>query len=125
MLTRITEKEHRERIAKVRKVLENRKLDALYVTSATSFIYLTGFSYIVTERPAALVVPRDGPVTFMGPVIERDHIKLKTRLIEEAKTYLDYPGERHPMYHFAAFLKEMKLGGARIGIDNPAGAAGT
>ncbi|MDI6848112.1 MAG: aminopeptidase P family protein, partial [Candidatus Bathyarchaeia archaeon] len=60
----------------------------------------------------------------MGPLLEKDHIPLKTRIIEDVKTYVDYPGEKHPIEHFAEFLKDMGLAKRRIGIDNKAGAAG-
>ncbi len=120
----ISQKEYERRIELVRKELTKRKLDALYLTSGTSFFYLTGYSYIPTERPAALIIPKKGKIIFLGPLLEKDHIPLKTKLIEEIKTYTDYPGEKHPIEHFAQFLKEMKLHNKRIGIDNPAGAAG-
>lgn len=120
----ISEREYKTRIEKVRKVLQKRNLDALYLTNTTSIFYLTGYSFISTERPAALVIPLDGKITFMGPLLEKDHVPLKSGLIEEVKTYLDYPGEKHPIEHFADFLKEMGLAKKRIGIDNKAGAAG-
>ena len=120
----ISEKEFEERIDRVRKELAKRKLAALYLTSPASIFYLTGFSYIMTERPAALVVPLKGKITFMGPLLERDHIPLKTKIIEEVKTYPEYPGEKHPIEYFADFLKEMKLHNKKIGTDNLAGAAG-
>jgi Xaa-Pro aminopeptidase len=119
----ISESEYKSRIKHVRKVLHRRNLDALYLTNATSIFYLTGYSFISTERPAALVIPLDGKITFMGPLLEKDDVPIKTRLIEEVKTYIDYPGERHPIEHFAEFLKEMGLAKKRIGIDNKAGAA--
>jgi len=68
-------------------------------------------------------VPVEGEVTFLGPVIEKDHIPLKTRIIKEILTYPDYPGEKHPMDFFAEFLGEMKLDKKRIGIDNLSGAS--
>ncbi|MBS7616143.1 aminopeptidase P family protein [Candidatus Bathyarchaeota archaeon] len=120
----IKENEYRERIERVRKVLRKRNLDALYLTNATSIFYLTGFSFISTERPAALVIPIDGKITFIGPLLEREHVPLATKIIEEVKTYLDYPGMKHPIEHFAEFLKEMKLANKRIGIDNKTGVAG-
>jgi Xaa-Pro aminopeptidase len=120
----ISQKEYEKRIEKVRKILVNKKLDALYLTSGTSFFYLTGYSYITTERPAALIIPSEGEITFMGPLLEIDHIPLKTKLIKNIKTYPDYPGEKHPIDHFATFLKELGLDHKKIGIDNPAGAAG-
>jgi len=120
----ISEREHKKRIENVRKTLTKRKLDALYLTSGVSFFYLTGYSYIATERPAALVIPVDGEITFMGPFLEIDHIPLKTRLIKNIKTYYDYPGKKHPIDHFAEFMKDIKLTNKRIGTDNMAGAAG-
>lgn len=120
----ISEAEYKRRIQYVRKQLVKRKLDALYLTSATSIFYLTGFSYIITERPAALIIPVNGEITFMGPLLEKDHIPLRTRLIQNVRTYVDYPGKKHPIEYFAEFLKDMGLADKRIGIDNKAGAAG-
>ncbi|MFQ5951097.1 MAG: M24 family metallopeptidase [Candidatus Geothermarchaeales archaeon] len=120
---RISSKEHRLRIARVREELEKRNLDALYITNPTSILYTTGFSHIATERPAAVVIHRQG-VCYLGPVIEIDHIPMKTNLISEFKTYLDYPGERHPIDRFVRFLKELGLRGKRIGTENLSGASG-
>jgi Xaa-Pro dipeptidase len=120
----ISESEHKRRIESVRRTLVRRKLDALYLTSGVSFFYLTGYSYIATERPAALIIPADGGITFMGPLLEIDHIPLITRLIENIKTYRDYPGKKHPIDQFAEFLNDLGLAGKRIGIDNMAGATG-
>jgi len=119
----ISEGELLKRIEQVREKLTQRKLDALYLTSGVSFFYLTGYSYIPTERPAALIIPLDGEITFMGPLLEIDHIPLKTRLIKNIKTYYDYPGKKHPIDHFAQFMKDMELASKRIGTDNLAGAA--
>jgi len=120
----ISEAEYKRRIERVRKFLKKRNLDAIYLTNPTSMFYLTGYSFIATERPAALIIPVDGKITFMGPILETDHIPLKTRLIEDVKTYTDYPGEKHPIEHFADFIKDMGLSKKHMGIDNKAGAAG-
>ena len=120
----ISEAEYRLRVERVRKALARRKLDALYLTSGTNMFYLTGYSFISTERPAALIVPADGKITFMGPLLEKDHVPLETKLIEDVKTYVDYPGEKHPIEVFAGFMKDMGLANKRIGIDNRAGVAG-
>ena len=120
----VSQSEYEQRIENLRKILIRKKLDALYLTNGTSFFYLTGYSHITTERPAALIVPVDGEITFMGPLLEIDHIPLKTRLIRNIKTYPDYPGEQHPIDHFAAFLRDLGFDRKRIGIDNPTGAAG-
>jgi len=120
----LSETEYKCRVERIRKSLAKRKLDALYLTNTTSIFYLTGYSFIATERPAALIIPVDGKIAFMGPLLEKDHVPLKTRIIEDVKTYVDYPGKKHPVEHFAEFLKDMGLAKKRIGIDNKAGAAG-
>ena len=120
----ISEAEYKRRIDRVKKFLMRRKLDAIYLTNPTSIFYLTGYSFIATERPAALIIPLNGKITFLGPLLEKDHIPLRTRIIEDVKTYIDYPGEKHPIEYFADFLKEMGLTKKRIGTDNKAGAVG-
>jgi Xaa-Pro aminopeptidase len=119
----ISNTEYARRIEQVRRTLAKRKLDALYLTNGTSMFYLTGYSFISTERPAALIIPLDGKITFLGPCLEKDHVPLETRFIEEVRTYLDYPGEKHPIEHFAQFLREMGLAKKRVGIDNKSGAS--
>jgi Xaa-Pro aminopeptidase len=120
----ISDAECSRRIGHVRKVLLSKKLDALYLTNGVSMFYLTGYSFISTERPAALVIPVDGKITFLGPLLEKDHVPLETRFVEEVKTYVDYPGEKHPIELFAGFLADLGLRRKRIGIDNKSGAAG-
>jgi Xaa-Pro dipeptidase len=117
--------EYEQRVDRLRGYLEKKKLDAALVTSGTSIFYLTGFNHLVTERPAALLVPIGGEPQFLGPLLEVEHLKLKTPLIKEVRTYLDYPGVKHPMELFADWIKESGLGKAKIGTDNLAGAGGT
>jgi Xaa-Pro dipeptidase len=119
----ISDREYERRIARVRKTLVRRRLDALYLTNGVSMFYLTGYSFISTERPAALVIPVDGDITFLGPRLEMEHVPIETKQISAVKTYLDYPGEKHPIEHFAEFLRDMGLGNRRIGTDNKAGAS--
>lgn len=120
----ISESEYKSRVAKVREYLTEQELDALYLVDSTSIFYLTGYSFITTERPAALIIPAEGEITFLGPLLEEDHIPLKTRIIKDMKTYRDYPGKKHPLQYFAEFLKEMNLADRRLGIDVINGAAG-
>jgi len=118
----ISQAEYKQRVERVRKALAKRKLDALYLTNGTSMFYLTGYSFISTERPAALVIPLDGTITFLGPLLEKEHVPLETTIIQDVKTYTDYPGEKHPIEHFAQFLAEMELTNKLIGTDSKAGA---
>ncbi len=121
---RISWNGYRERITNVREVMAERELDALLVTNGVNIFYLSHFYHMATERPAALLVPPDGDLVFMGPLLETDHLKHQTPLVGQVHTYLDYPGTTHPMDLFAGWITEHGFAKAKIGSDNPTGAAG-
>jgi Xaa-Pro aminopeptidase len=116
--------EHKDRLEKVRRRLVKSRLGALYLANPTRILYATGFAHISTERPLAVVIPREGPVFMMGPHLEFDHVKQDCPLIEEVYTYQDYPGSLHPMRHFAKILATKGLASSRIATDSFQGAAG-
>ncbi len=121
----ISQSEYKARLEKARLQLRRRRLNALYLTNPTRILYTTGFAYTTTERPIAVVIPREGPVFFMGPHLEQDHVKQDAPLIGEVYTYPDYPGKIHPMRFFSKLLAQKKLGrNSKIAIDSLQGAAG-
>lgn len=105
----------------VRRELEARDLNGIYVTSPAGVFYLTGFYMVSTERPAGLVLPLKGEPGFVGPRLEKDHVERSGCDIAVVRTYFDYPGERHPMEAIADFLTELGMSKGRLGTDNPAG----
>src|SRR5260370_25664012 len=120
----ISPAEHKSRIGKIREQLRRSRCAALYLTNPTRILYTTGFSHISTERPLALVIPEDGSIFMMGPLLEEDHVKQDSSLIQEFFSYPDYPGSIHPMRHFAKILKEKGLAGSKMATDSFEGAAG-
>lgn len=116
--------EHKARLDKIRVRLSRKGLRALYLTNPTRILYATGFAHISTERPLAIVIPREGPVFMMGPQLELDHVQQDCPLIEEVHTYPDYPGTQHPLRQFARVLTGKRLDSARIATDSLQGAAG-
>ena len=121
---RISWKEYGRRLEHAKSFMNEKGYDAMLVTSGVNIFYLSHFYHMTTERPAALVVPAEGEMAFVGPLLEGDHLKHQTPLIKDVHTYLDYPGETHPIDLFAKWLTEMGLGKAKIVADNPAGATG-
>jgi len=92
------------------------------LTNTTSIFYLTGYSFILTERPAALIIHWIGNNLYWTRVGE-DDVPIKNKAHRGCKTYLDYPGEKHLIECFAGFLTEMGLAKKRKGIDNKARAS--
>jgi Xaa-Pro aminopeptidase len=93
-------------------------LDALILFYPPRIEYLSGFTHVSTERPMALVVPLDGDLGVLIPMLEREHVQ-KAPSIRHVKAYPEYPsgGTQHPMLHLADLLKQMGLGGKRLGAD--------
>ena len=122
---RISWSEYGRRLDRLREHMKEEGFDAYLITNGVSIFYFSHFYHMVTERPAALLVEPDGKPVFLGPRLEADHLRLQTPLVGECYTYLDYPGEKHPMERFTGWLTELGYGKAKIGTDNPAGAGGT
>ncbi len=120
----ISASEHQKRIETIRAALKHSGSSALYLTNPTRILYATGFSHITTERPLALVIPKEGPVFAMGPHLEGDHIRLQSEIINEYYSYSDYPGLTHPIRRFVRILEEKGLARKKIATDSASGAAG-
>ena len=120
----ISQAEHKSRIEKIRNGLKRSRCAALYLTNPTRILYTTGFSHISTERPLALVIPQENPIFVMGPLLEEDHVKQDSPLIEEFFSYPDYPGTTDPIRHFVKVLIAKGLANSKIATDSDNGAAG-
>jgi Xaa-Pro aminopeptidase len=57
---KIPESEYRNRIERLVSMMQKKGVDAIYLSSGTSFMYFTGFSYLSTERPAAMLFDSEG-----------------------------------------------------------------
>ncbi|MGH3098237.1 MAG: M24 family metallopeptidase [Streptosporangiales bacterium] len=83
---------------------QDRPQAAVIFSSAAAF-YLSGFAFIATERPLALVLSRDEAVAFV-PQLEREHVQA-TAIVDRVATYPDYPGDSHPMESLTSLVREM------------------
>jgi Xaa-Pro aminopeptidase len=55
-------------------------------------LYYSGFAFVPTERPMALVVGADGTRTLVVPRLELEHAEAKSTL-DRVEHYLEYPGD--------------------------------
>lgn len=114
-------REFERRLSLLYRVMDEKRLDAAYIVNPTNIAYFIGFYYLQTERPAAVVVRRNGDIYFFGPLLERDHVLSQTKLVSRVYTYRDYPGEVHPIRLFADWLRELHLDSSAIGYDSTPG----
>lgn len=114
----ISQREYERRLDTVREQLDARGLDALVQFSPVRNFYLTGFAHSPTERPIVLIVPVDGDAGMLIPQLEEEHVRQRVSAIKRLYVYREYPGHTHPMEHLAAFLRELGLDAARLGVDS-------
>jgi len=97
---------------RVKDRLREDKLAAMVFFGSTSIFYLTGFAFIPTERPLALVLPAEEPSVLFTPRLERDHARVMGAAVDEVIDYPEYPGQKHPLLHLGDLLRKMGLGRA-------------
>jgi len=110
MKLRLSRAEYERRIWRVREELEQREAQAFIVFGVKRIAYLTGYHIVATERPMALVVPRDPnePLIMFVPRLEADAAE-REPLIGEVWSYFEYPGEEPPLESFAKLLEQRGL----------------
>jgi Xaa-Pro dipeptidase len=105
-----------ERLERTRRAFQfvSPKLDALILFDDQFVQYFSGFFFIPTERPVALIITRLGERTLFVPRLEREHA-LATCQVEHILDYPEYPGEQHPMQLLVEHLSRQGI--KRIGVD--------
>ena len=107
-----------ERLTQLRSKLAKDDIAHFIVFNPTHIYYLTGFVHIPTERPFALIV-QDASISLFVPELEKQNVEENLPIAEKIGTYFDYPDAKHPMQHFATFLKEeLKITG-KLGAEAP------
>ncbi len=91
-------------------------LDAFVFWNNTSVLYLSGFSFIPTERPICMILDKSGQKTVFVPRLEVEHAQ-KSREVSGIESYPEYPGIEHPLKILGKTLEKMGLGKATIGCD--------
>ncbi|RIH87469.1 M24 family metallopeptidase [Calidithermus roseus] len=79
--------------------------------------YFTGFIFIPTERPIALIITREGERILFVPRLEYEHA-LETAQVEEVRSYPEFPGEQHPLLFLSEHLQQLGLRRGLIGVDH-------
>jgi Xaa-Pro aminopeptidase len=106
--------EFEQRVGVLAERLRERGLTGAVLFDAAYVLYYTGFAFVPTERPMALVVGADGARALLVPRLELEHARAHA-LVQEVADYPEYPWEEHPT---AALLRLLE----RLGVRAPYGA---
>jgi Xaa-Pro dipeptidase len=112
---KISDAEHRARTAALAAHAGEEGLSGAVLFDAAYVLYYTGFAFIPTERPIALVVAEDGEAGMLVPRLEREHAQANAT-VQHVADYPEYPSEEHPLEALRRLLEQMGLNGA-LGAD--------
>ncbi len=82
---------NKQRIAQLQELGQKNSIDAFIIVPSANLFYLTGFTMGMSERPAFMIVPNEGDVTFFCPSFEADRMTRGTG-ISQLITYTDEQG---------------------------------
>jgi Xaa-Pro dipeptidase len=111
---KIQDAEFGQRAASLAERVHDRGLSGAVLFDNAYVLYYTGFAFIPTERPAALVVNAGGERGLFVPRLEREHAQADAT-VQHVSDYPEYPSERHPMEALRELLE-------RMGVRSPLGA---
>lgn len=121
--TFLTPSHHKKRVEKLREKLDEVNIETFLILNPTNIFYLTGFSFISTERPIILILHK-GEVTFFVPSLEIEYVQHQVPFVSEVFSYFEYPDEHHPMHHLAANLnKDLNVSPGKVASES-SGASG-
>jgi Xaa-Pro dipeptidase len=112
----ISAAEYDERRARVITHLEQQGAQGAVFFRALSIFWLTGFGFIPTERPVALVLKRDGSTVLFVPRLEVEHGQAHA-YVDQILSYAEYPTLTHPMHHLSGVIEKMGLHRGSLAAD--------
>ena len=112
----ITRAEFDSRAERLVANLQNQGLSGAILFDSHYILYYTGFAFIPTERPIALVLNAAGERAMFVPRLEVEHSR-SNAFAERVDHYIEYPHDPHPMEIFKRTLDDLGIQGA-FGADH-------
>jgi Xaa-Pro dipeptidase len=110
----ITVEQRRERIAKAQRLMEQNKIDAIYIEPGTSMSYFTGMRWGTSERMFAVVIPAKGELAWVCPKFEEERA---LELIKMGKDVRTWEEDESPYKRVVQILRDRGLRNGRVGIE--------
>lgn len=104
----ITAKEFRSRINRFIQELEQKGLVGAVLFDRDYILYYSGFAFIPTERPIALLINKNQETALLVPRLELEHAKANA-LIDHVAQYIEYPYDPRPETILRDLLQEMEI----------------
>ncbi len=110
-----TPEELENRLKNVRLKMEQEELDYYISAHTDNVYYLTNFAYFPLERPFFLIIPKEGKLGLIVPLLEISHAEQRILMEVDYFTYYEYPAPEGST--FADVLKKVVAGDKRVGFE--------
>ena len=115
----ITADERRGRIEKARRLMAERKIDALMLTGGTSLVYFSGMRWGLSERLFAMVLPVKGEAFYVCPAFEEDRAReqIANGPLGASADVRTWEEHENPYQRVAQGLKDRGIATGQLGIE--------
>ena len=108
--------EYQTRTDRFINMLDQEELEGAVLFDRDYILYFTGFAFIPTERPIALIINSNKRTALFVPRLELEHAKTNA-MIDRVEYYLEYPHDPRPEGKLKALLSDMGVA-TRYGADH-------
>lgn len=115
----ITVAERGERLDRARRLMQQRSMDAIFLTGGTSLEYFTGIRWGLSERLLALVVPAEKSAFLVCPAFEEDRAReqVASGPLQGGAEFLTWQEDESPYRLVADGLRSRGIANGRLGIE--------
>ena len=115
----ITADERRARVEKARRLMAERKIDALMLTGGTSLVYFSGIRWGLSERLFAVVLPVKGDAFVVCPAFEEDRAReqIANGPLGAPADVRTWEEHESPYERVAKGLRDRGIATGRLGIE--------
>ncbi len=102
------------RVAKAQRLMAENNIDAILLEPGAAMLYFAGVSWWRSERLTAVVIPREGEIAIVTPFFEEPSVRESMTFGSDVRTWNEH---ENPFERVAGILKDRKLNGGRIGLE--------
>jgi Xaa-Pro dipeptidase len=111
--------ERRQRLERARQLMQQNKLDAIFLFGGTSLVYFTGIDWWNSERLLALVLPQKGTPFLVCPAFEEDRAReqIAKGPLDRDADVLTWQEDESPYERVAQGLRARGIAAGNLGIE--------
>jgi Xaa-Pro dipeptidase len=113
-IVRIGPAERQARIARAQALMKANGIGAVLIEPGSSLIYFTGVEWHRSERLTVAVLPMEGTPCIVTPFFEEPSVRQTLAVEADVRVWQE---DEDPLLLVAAFLKDRKLAGLPVGIE--------